>query len=158
MCFALFKWRTCCTFSGSVQWWQDCGSGLIKQFRDALPNWVEGVITLAFWSLFWNTAILIMACFKGMADTGTVYETALNFLATASVKYAFDFVGLIKAAGQEASKDTGVAGSSGHPEGASGGASSSSGCGGLAPHRSCRHQLRLRPIRIKIHRTQPLAT
>lgn len=135
-------WNVLCAFQMAYMlylfWVGPVVAGLwvwpIKQFRDALPNWVEGVITLAFWSLFWNTAILIMACFKGMTDTGTVYETALNFLATASVKYAFDFVGLIKAAGQEASKATGVAGSSGHPEGASGGASSSPAA--TAPGRS----------------------
>lgn len=116
-------WNVLCAFQMAYMlylfWVGPIAAGLwvwpIKQFRDALPNWVEGVITLSFWSLFWNTAILLMACFKGMADTGTVYETALNFLATASVKYAFDFVGLIKAAGQEASKATGVAGSSGNP-------------------------------------------
>lgn len=125
-------WNVLCAFQMAYMlylfWVGPVVAGLwvwpIKQFRDALPNWVEGVITLAFWSLFWNTAILLMACFKGMADTGTVYETALNFLATASVKYAFDFAGLIKAAGQEASKATGVAGSSGRPESAAGGASS----------------------------------
>lgn len=125
-------WNVLCAFQMAYMlylfWVGPVVAGLwvwpIKQFRDALPNWVEGVITLAFWSLFWNTAILLMACFKGMADTGTVYETALNFLATASVKYAFDFAGLIKAAGQEASKATGVAGSSGRPESAAGGGSS----------------------------------
>lgn len=116
-------WNVLCAFQMAYMlylfWVGPVVAGLwvwpVKQFRDALPNWVEGVITLAFWSLFWNTAILLMACFKGMADTGTVYETALNFLATGCVKYAFDFVGLIKAAGQEASKSTGVAGSSGRP-------------------------------------------
>lgn len=70
--------------------------------RAAFPAWVEGVITLCFWSLFWNTAILLMACFKGSDESMTMIATALNFLATASVKYAFDFAGLVKAAGQEA--------------------------------------------------------
>jgi hypothetical protein len=108
----------------------------VKQFRDALPNWIEGVITLAFWSLFWNTAILLMACFKGMGDTGTVYETALNFLATGSVKYAFDFVGLIKAAGQESAKTSGVAGSSGHPGDAGESAPASSSSSSTGDRRS----------------------
>lgn len=76
----------------------------MRHFREALPNWVEGVITLCFWSLFWNTAILLMACFKGVDDSGTVITSALNFLATSSVKFAFDFAGLVKAAGQEAAK------------------------------------------------------
>jgi hypothetical protein len=74
----------------------------LRTLRNALPSWTEGVITLCFWSLFWNTVILLMACFKGVDETGTVLMTALNFLATASVKYAFDFAGLVKAAGQEA--------------------------------------------------------
>jgi hypothetical protein len=74
----------------------------LRTLRNALPSWTEGVVTLCFWSLFWNTVILLMACFKGVDETGTVIMTALNFLATASVKYAFDFAGLVKAAGQEA--------------------------------------------------------
>jgi len=74
----------------------------LRTLRNALPSWTEGVITLCFWSLFWNTVILLMACFKGVDETGTMIMTALNFLATASVKYAFDFAGLVKAAGQEA--------------------------------------------------------
>ncbi len=74
----------------------------IKGLRNAFPSWVEGVITLGFWSLFWQTSILLMACFRGVDETGTLVLTALNFLATSSVKYAFDFAGLAKAAGQEA--------------------------------------------------------
>lgn len=76
----------------------------IKQMRDALPSWIEGVITLCFWSLFWNTTILLMACFKDYGTTGTYIFTALNFLATSCVKYAFDFGGLVAAAGQEAAQ------------------------------------------------------
>jgi len=74
----------------------------MKSLRGAFPSWCEGVITLGFWSLFWNTSILLMACFRGVDETGTLVITALNFLATSSVKYAFDFAGLAKAAGQEA--------------------------------------------------------
>jgi hypothetical protein len=74
----------------------------MKSLRNAFPSWCEGVITLGFWSLFWNTSILLMACFRGVDETGTLVLTALNFLATSSVKYAFDFAGLAKAAGQEA--------------------------------------------------------
>ncbi len=76
----------------------------MKHFREALPNWVEGVCTLCFWSLFWNTAILLMACFKGVDESSTMIMSALNFLATSSVKYAFDFSGLVRAAGMEAGK------------------------------------------------------
>jgi len=73
------------------------------QLRSALPNWIQGVVTLAFWSLLWNTTVLLMACFKGVDETGTVMITALNLLATGCVKYAFDFAGLVSSAGQQAS-------------------------------------------------------
>ena len=91
----------------------------LPQFRSALPNWIEGVITLCFWSLFWNTAILLMACFKGVDDSGTIITSALNFLATASVKFAFDFAGLVSAAGQEAAQ-TATQNSSGGKAGSQG--------------------------------------
>lgn len=76
----------------------------MKQLRDAFPSWVEGVVTLCFWSLFWHTTILLMACFKGTDETGLFVMSALNFLATASVKNAFDFAGLVRSAGQKASE------------------------------------------------------
>ncbi|CAN5313431.1 hypothetical protein BH10CYA1_BH10CYA1_64570 [soil metagenome] len=74
----------------------------VKQLREAFPSWVEGVLTLSFWSLFWQTTILIMACCRDVDGTGTVIMSALNFLSTACVKYAFDFAGLVSAAGQQA--------------------------------------------------------
>jgi hypothetical protein len=76
----------------------------MKQLRDAFPSWCEGVITICFWSLFWSTVVLLMACFRGVDETGTVIMTALNFLATACVKFAFDFAGLVKDAGREAGR------------------------------------------------------
>ncbi len=76
-----------------------------KQLRDAFPSWCEGVLTICFWSLFWNTTILLMACFRGVDDTGTVIMTALNFLSTACVKFAFDFAGLVKDAGKAAARE-----------------------------------------------------
>ncbi len=76
-----------------------------SQLQQALPNWIEGCITICFWSLFWNTVILLMACFKGVTgDTGTIMMSALNFLTTSAVKYAFDFTGLVRAAGMEAAQ------------------------------------------------------
>lgn len=113
----------------------------MKQLRDALPNWIEGVITLCFWSLFWNTTILLMASFRGVDETGTVIMSALNFLATASVKYAFDFAGLVKAAGQEAAgmamgnaeKAAQSGGAGGGGAGASSGAGASGGTTSSAP-------------------------
>ncbi len=77
---------------------------LMKVFRDSFGTWVEGVITLCFWSFFWTTTILLIACFKGTDDTGIFMITALNFLATGSVKHAFDFSGLVKAAGMKAAE------------------------------------------------------
>ncbi|CAN5697819.1 hypothetical protein BH10CYA1_BH10CYA1_05030 [soil metagenome] len=100
----------------------------MKQLRGALPSWVEGVITLAFWSLFWNTAILLIACFKGVGETGCVLITALHFLATASVKHAFDFAGLVRAAGQEAASMAEKAMKSGGA-GGGGGGGGGGGCG-----------------------------
>ncbi len=73
-----------------------------KQLRDAFPSWIEGVVSVCMWSLFWNTTILLMACFRGVDDTGTIMFTALNFLAIGSVKFAFDFSGLVKDAGSQA--------------------------------------------------------
>ncbi|MBS2001957.1 MAG: hypothetical protein JST44_10665 [Cyanobacteria bacterium SZAS LIN-5] len=112
----------------------------MKQLRGALPSWVEGVITLAFWSLFWNTAILLIACFKGVGETGCVLMTALHFLATASVKHAFDFAGLVRAAGQEAAnmaekamKSGGAGGGAGGGGGGSCGAKGGGAEGGQAP-------------------------
>ena len=67
----------------------------IEKLRSALPSWIEGTVTICFWSLFWNVVILLMACFRGVSETGTVIMTALNGLATISVWYAFDFSELI---------------------------------------------------------------
>lgn len=98
----------------------------MKQLRDAFPSWVEGVVTLCFWSLFWHTTILLMACFKGTDETGLFVMSALNFLATAAVKHAFDFAGLVRAAGQKASELIEKAGK----EGGGGGGGSGGGSQG----------------------------
>ena len=102
----------------------------MKQLRDAFPSWVEGVVTLCFWSLFWHTTILLMACFKGTDETGLFVMSALNFLATAAVKHAFDFAGLVRAAGQKASELIEKAGKEGG--GGGGGGGGSQGQDGLA--------------------------
>jgi hypothetical protein len=70
----------------------------MKVFRDALPNWVEGCVTLAFWSFFWQVTIAILALTKAQASTGLYMVTALNVLATCSVKHAFDFAGVMRSA------------------------------------------------------------
>lgn len=104
----------------------------MAQLRSAFPSWVEGVITICFWSLFWNTVILLMACFKGVGETGTLIMAALNFLAVNAVKFAFDFSGLVRAAGMEAAKraTSGAQGAGGAP--GAGGAGGSAGAHGSA--------------------------
>lgn len=75
-----------------------------KQLRDSFPSWIEGVVSICFWNMFWNTTIMLMAAFRGVDDTGTIMFTALNFLAVGSVKFAFDFSGLVKDAGAQAAR------------------------------------------------------
>jgi len=130
-------WNVLCAFQLAYLYYLWCVGPImaalwvypLRTLRNALPSWVEGVVTLCFWSLFWNTVILLMACFKGVDETGTMIMTALNFLATASVKYAFDFAGLVKAAGQEAAGiAAGQAKNAAHAGG--GGAGRGNGAGG----------------------------
>jgi hypothetical protein len=79
----------------------------IDTMRKALGGWVEGVVTICFWSLFWNTVILLLACFKGVSETGVIYVSALNTLANIAVRYAFSFADVTgqmgASAGQKAS-------------------------------------------------------
>jgi hypothetical protein len=103
-------WNVLCAFQMAYLFYLWCVGPImaalwvwpVAQLRSAFPSWVEGVVTICFWSLFWNTAVLLMACFRGIDETGTVVMTAINFLTTASVQYAFDFAGIIKDAGQQA--------------------------------------------------------
>ena len=106
----------------------------MQQLRDAFPSWIDGVCTICFWSLFWNTAILLMACLRGVDETGTMMMTALNFLSTACVKLAFDFAALVKEAGMKAAS-VGASGGGGKT-GATGAAGKSAGTGASpgAPH------------------------
>jgi hypothetical protein len=97
----------------------------IDSFRKALGSWIEGVVTICFWSLFWNTTILLMACFKGVADTGTVIMTALNYLANICVVYAFKFADLAGSAGQQAA---------GAAKGAASSGAGRAGAGAMAGH------------------------
>lgn len=70
----------------------------IGKLRSAFGSWVEGVIILCFWALFWNTAIFLLAAFKGVGDQGTVYVSALLWLCNQCVKSAFDFAQLVSGA------------------------------------------------------------
>lgn len=117
-----------------------------ETLRSAFPGWIEGVITLCFWALFWNTSVLLLACFKGVDSTGSIIISALLFLAVQSVKSAFDFAGLVKAAGDKAGEaaagaaqhmagnaKTGVSGGGGHRGGGGGGGGHRTS-GGAAAH------------------------
>lgn len=122
-------WNVLCAFQMAYLYYLWCMGPIVAalwvwpigQLRGALPSWVEGVVTLCFWSLFWNTTILLMACFKGVGDTGTIIMSALNFLSINCVKYAFDFSGLVKAAGEQAGKQATKGGGGGKGGGHGGG-------------------------------------
>lgn len=100
------------------------------QLRSALGGWVEGVITLCFWALFWNTTVLLYACFRGVDSTGSVIVSALDFLAIQCVKSAFDFAGLVKEAGKEAVGNAMGKAAQGANPGASGGGKGGGAHGG----------------------------
>ena len=136
-------WNILCAFQMAYLYYLWCVGPVVaalwvwpsKQLREALPSWTEGVVTLCFWSLFWNTVVLLMACFRGVDDTGSVITAALLFLANAAVKHAFDFAGLVKAAGQAAAGQAlGQAGKMGQSAGAGVGASK-----GSSPHAAAAH-------------------
>src|SRR4029434_10006351 len=122
-------WNILCAFQMAYLYYLFCIGPVVaalwvwpmNQLRGALPSWVEGVVTLCFWSLFWNTTILLMAAFKDVGTTGTVIMSALNFLSTASVKSAFDFAGLVKEAGAQVAKEAEKAGKGGGGGGGKGG-------------------------------------
>ena len=141
-------WNILCAFQEAFLFYLFCMGPIaaalwvwpVKGLRSALPSWVEGVIILCFWSLFWNTVVLLMACFRGVSDTGTVIMSALNFLSTIVTQYAFDFVGLVtngassgvsSAINQAASKASQGMGGGG---GGGGGGKGAAGAAGGAPH------------------------
>ncbi|HEY9773018.1 MAG TPA: hypothetical protein V6C81_04350 [Planktothrix sp.] len=128
-------WNVLCAFQMAYLYYLFCIGPVVaalwvwptQQLRNAFPSWVEGVITVCFWSLFWNTTVLLMACFKDVGDTGTIIMSALNFLAISCVKNAFDFAGLVKSAGdqigqqmQKAGQSAGGHGMASHGRGAAG--------------------------------------
>jgi hypothetical protein len=136
-------WNILCAFQMAYLYYLWCVGPVVaalwvwpsKQLREALPSWTEGVVTLCFWSLFWNTVVLLMACFRGVDDTGSVITAALLFLSNAAVKHAFDFAGLVKAAGQAAAGQAlGQAGKMGQSAGAGVGASKGSSPSAAAAH------------------------
>ncbi len=106
----LTSWNILCAFQCAYLYFLWCMGPVVaglwtwpmKQFRDAFPNWVEGVLAVCFWALFWNATVLIIALVRRDYETGTIIMIALNTLGNISVKFAFDFAGLIKSAGDEA--------------------------------------------------------
>jgi hypothetical protein len=96
-------WNVLCAFQEAFLFYLFCMGPIaaalwvwpVKSLRGALGSWCEGVMILCFWSLFWNTVVLLMACFRGVSETGTIIMSALNFLSTIVTQYAFDFVGLV---------------------------------------------------------------
>lgn len=72
-----------------------------QMFKQAFPTWVESCITLAFWSFLWQITICLLAMTKAQASTGLYMVTALNVLATTSVKHAFDCAAIMKSAVQQ---------------------------------------------------------
>jgi len=97
------SWNIMCAFQMAFLYYLWCMGPIaaalwvwpMAKMRQALPSWVEGVIVLCFWALFWNTVVLLMACFRGVGDSGTVLMSALNWLSTACIQYAFDFSSLV---------------------------------------------------------------
>ncbi|MBS1954921.1 MAG: hypothetical protein JST89_12085, partial [Cyanobacteria bacterium SZAS-4] len=141
-------WNVMCAFQMAFLYYLWCMGPIaaalwvwpMQRLRGALPSWIEGVVTLCFWSLFWNTTVLLMACFRGVGDSGTVIMSALNFLANVCVKYAFDFTSLVCQGGssgvsnavQQAMSGGGAA-AGGGGKGAAGAAGAHAGAPGGAP-------------------------
>ncbi len=135
---ATMSWNLSCAFQMAFLYYLWCMGPIaaalwvwpVQQMRGALASWIDGVITVCFWSLFWNTTILLMACFRGVGDSGTIIMTALIFLAVNSVKSAFDFAALASAAvGDAAAQAQKVAGAA---KGGGAGGGNSSGGGAAA--------------------------
>jgi hypothetical protein len=138
---ATITWNISCAFQMAFLYYLWCMGPIaaalwvwpVQALRSALASWVDGVITICFWSLFWNTTILLLACFRGVGDSGTIIVTALIFLAVQSVKSAFDFAGLASAAvsdaqqqAQKVASAAGKGGGSNSPGGSSGSSGSAS--------------------------------
>ena len=127
-------WNVLCAFQEAFLFYLFCMGPIaaalwvwpVKSLRGALGSWCEGVMILCFWSLFWNTVVLLMACFRGVSETGTVIMTALNFLSTIVTQYAFDFVGLVTS-GASAGVQQALSGAASNAGGGGGGGGGGSG-------------------------------
>ncbi|MDX1989859.1 MAG: hypothetical protein SFV17_24420 [Candidatus Obscuribacter sp.] len=100
---AALSWNVSCAFQMAYLYYLWCMGPIaaalwvwpVAKMKGALGSWCEGVIVVCFWSLFWNTIILLLACFKGVGFTGTMIVTALLMMAVSAVKSAFDFSGMV---------------------------------------------------------------
>ena len=132
---ATITWNISCAFQMAFLYYLWCMGPIaaalwvwpVQALRGALASWIDGVITICFWSLFWNTTILLMACFRGVGDSGTIIMTALIFLAVQSVKSAFDFANLASAAVADAQAQAAKVASAAGKGGGGGGASNGGG-------------------------------
>lgn len=152
---AAMSWNVACAFQMAFLYYLWCMGPVaaalwvwpIAKMRAALGTWVEGVVTICFWSLFWNTVILLIACFKGVGFTGTIIVSALLSLAILSIKSAFDFSGLAASAADMAMQQALKAAQQASKGGGGGGGGSNSGGGnaggkqgGQAPASGDKHQ------------------
>ncbi len=108
-----------------------------QMFKTAFPIWVESCVTLAFWSFLWQITIALLALTKSPDSTGLYMVTALNVLATTSVKHAFDCASIMKSAvqsceqiGAEVASKAGSGGGGGGKGGGKGGKKGGSKKGG----------------------------
>lgn len=99
-----------------------------RLFQQSFPTWVESCVTLAFWSFLWQVTIALLAMTKSPASSGLYMVTALNVLATTSVKHAFDCASIMKSAvqsfemiGSEVAQAAGSGGGGGGGKGGKGG-------------------------------------
>ncbi|MBX9937743.1 MAG: hypothetical protein K2Y32_00745 [Candidatus Obscuribacterales bacterium] len=100
---AALSWNLSCAFQMAYLYYLWCMGPIaaalwvwpIAKMKASLGSWVEGVITICFWSLFWNTVILLLACFKGVGFTGTIIVASLLAMAVAAIRSAFDFSGMV---------------------------------------------------------------
>ena len=105
------------------------------QLRQCFMLWLEGVVSVCMWSLFWSIGILIMAMvhnIDGMYDTGTMIFTALNILTIGSTKFAFDISSMCKDVARDAMNigmKMASAVAQGSPKAASGGGGGGGGGG-----------------------------
>jgi len=137
---AALSWNLSCAFQMAYLYYLWCMGPIaaalwvwpIAKMKASLGSWVEGVITVCFWSLFWNTVILLLACFKGVGFTGTIIVASLLAMAVAAIKSAFDFSGMVTEAVMAAQSAAQAGAAAAMKGGGGGGGKGGSGGGGGA--------------------------